>query len=187
MGKNNLVDIQNSKIYRTFAHIKGEANSIIARDVFIEDTSITITGDNNSIVIGANVKLRQANIIIRGTGCIVTIGDRTTFGGIRIINAGELNNITIGTDCLFSDHIELWASDTHPIFNEHGELINFEKPISIGNNVWVGSRVIILKGVSIGDGSVIGMGSIVTKDVPKDVVSAGSPNKTIKEKIKWNQ
>jgi len=185
--KRNIINIQNSDIYRTIAHITGEGNSIFAKDVFIEDSSITIHGNNNTILIGSKVKLRQANIIIRGNGCTITIGDRTTFGGIRIINAGDRNNISIGTDCLFSDYIELWGSDTHPIYNEDGLHINPEKPVSIGNKVWVGSKVIILKGVTIGDGSVVGMGSIVTKDIPPAVISAGSPNQTIKEKIKWNQ
>ena len=98
---------------------------------------------------------------------------------------GEHNAIKIGEDCLFADQIELWASDSHTIYNKEDEIINKEKPVIIGNKVWVGSRVIILKGITIADGSIIGMGSLVVNDVPATCVSVGSPNRVIKENIRW--
>lgn len=57
-----------------------------------------------------------------------------------------------------------------------------EKPVIIGNDVWIGSRVIILPGVHIGDGCVIGAGSVVTKNVPAYCVCAGNPAKVVKER-----
>jgi len=91
----------------------------------------------------------------------------------------------IGQDCLFADFIELWASDTHSIFNTDNEKINPEMSVTIGDRVWVGSHVIILKGVSINNDSVIGMGTLVTKNVPSNTINVGSPNRTIKEGISW--
>jgi acetyltransferase-like isoleucine patch superfamily enzyme len=102
-----------------------------------------------------------------------------------MVNVGENNTIAIGEHCLFSDHIEIWASDTHSIYNEKNEKLNIEKPVIIGSNVWVGSRVIILKGIEIGEGAIIGMGTVVTKNVPSKTISVGSPNKVIKENIRW--
>ncbi len=57
-----------------------------------------------------------------------------------------------------------------------------ERPVSIGNDVWIGARVIILPGVTIGDGCVIGAGAVVTKDVPAYSVCAGNPAKVVKER-----
>ncbi|MEO8887377.1 MAG: acyltransferase [Mucilaginibacter sp.] len=165
--------------------VEGKNNTIIAEEGFIARTEILIIGNNNKIILGKGVKLRGAIINMRGESCSIVIGEGTTFGGVRMINVGKNNAITIGSNCLFSDGIELWASDTHAILDESGAFINPEKPITIGNNVWVGSKVTILKGITIGDGSIIGLGSVVTKDVPAKVISAGYPNKTLKENISW--
>lgn len=54
-------------------------------------------------------------------------------------------------------------------------------PITIGNNVWIGCHVVINPGITIGDNSVIGAGSIVTKDIPPNVVAAGVPCRVIRE------
>ncbi len=57
----------------------------------------------------------------------------------------------------------------------------YAKPIKIGNNVWIGGNVVVLPGVTIGDNTVIGAGSIVVKDIPANVVAVGNPCKVIKE------
>ncbi|MEP7279954.1 MAG: acyltransferase, partial [Bacteroidota bacterium] len=106
-------------------------------------------------------------------------------GGVRIINVGTGNNISIGAGCLFADFIEIWGSDTHPIYNEKNELINKEEPIIIKDNVWVGARAAILKGVTIESGSIVGMGSLVVNDVPESCITAGNPNRIIKNNVRW--
>ena len=57
----------------------------------------------------------------------------------------------------------------------------YAKPIKFGNNVWIGGNVVVLPGVTIGDNTVIGAGSIVVKDIPANVVAVGNPCKVIKE------
>lgn len=57
-----------------------------------------------------------------------------------------------------------------------------EKPVTIGNDVWIGARVIILPGVTIGDGAVIGAGSVVTKNIPPNCICAGNPARVVKER-----
>lgn len=184
--KKNKIKLTNTKTSKTSIQINGFNNQLICNDSLIEKSSIVIQGRNNQLVISEKVKLRKANIVIRGDNCKIEIGTETTFGGIRMINVGKGNEITIGSNCLFSDQIELWASDTHSIFDEKGVLVNRERPIKIGDYVWVGSRVTILKGVSVSSGSVIGMGTIVTKDIPVNSISVGSPNKIIKTNISWS-
>ena len=57
--------------------------------------------------------------------------------------------------------------------------------IKIGNHVWIGANVTILKGVSIGDGSIVAAGSVVTKSIPEACLAAGVPAKVIKENVQW--
>jgi acetyltransferase-like isoleucine patch superfamily enzyme len=182
----NSIDFRKVIFEKSSLIINGSANSIQIKDAVVSHTSIRIDGEGNQINIAEGVRLMSAQIIIRGNNCKIHIGKKSTFGGIRIINVGSDNDIFIGESCLFADHIELWASDTHHIYNDENEIINKEKPVFIGNNVWVGSKVIILKGTTINDGSIIGMGSLVVNDVPAKSISVGNPNRTIKDNVKWS-
>lgn len=84
------------------------------------------------------------------------------------------NNVWIGPNCGI-------YTATHPLNSEERTAgIEFAKPITIGNNVWIGGNVCILPGVSIGDNTVIGAGSVVVKDIPSNVLAVGNPCKPIK-------
>jgi acetyltransferase-like isoleucine patch superfamily enzyme len=100
---------------------------------------------------------------------------------------GLNNYIKIGENCMFAENIELWASDSHPIYNIDNILINPSKPINIGNSVWVGSKSTILKGVSIGSGSIVGMSSVVTKNIEPGTINVGNPIRCIKTNIHWER
>jgi acetyltransferase-like isoleucine patch superfamily enzyme len=76
-------------------------------------------------------------------------------------------------------------SDLHQITDADGNWNPFEKPIVIGDHVWIGSNVTISKGVSIGDGAVIATGSLVTKDVAARTLAGGIPARRIRDNIDW--
>ncbi len=98
--------------------------------------------------------------------------------GCVILDCAE---VTIGSHTLIGPNVGLYAVD-HSI--DALERINggcCGKPIHIGKNVWLGGDVKILPGVSIGDNTIIGTGSIVTKDIPSNVIAAGNPCKVIRE------
>jgi len=181
----NKIKIYFSSLEKSNLYVKGNNNEIDINGALIANSKISITGSNNRLIIAKNTKIREVVINIRGNNCVIEIGENTTFGGARIVNVGIDNSIHIGKNCLFSDHIEIWASDTHSIFNDEAVMINHEKPIVIKDSVWVGSRVIILKGVTVGEGSVIGMGSMVTKDIGPHTINVGNPSKKVKESINW--
>lgn len=184
-NKHNLIRINNSEVIHSEFTMEGDGNEIIGYNIFIKNSSLSIKGKNNQIIFGDGVKLREGNLIIRGNNCKILIGNRSTFGGVRMVNVGANNVISIGKDCLFSDNIEIWASDTHAIYDENQNWINHEQPIYIEDNVWVGSKVTVLKGVSIGSGSIIGMCSVVTKNISPNMVCAGMPIRILKENISW--
>lgn len=184
--KSNILFLKNTKIEKSDISILGSLNELNVKNSIISHSNINIKGNNNKLIIEKDVKLRKVTVNIRGDNCKIIIGKGSSFGGARIVNVGFNNNISIGENCLFADNIEVWASDTHSIFNENKEMINSEKSIHIMNNVWIGSHVIILKGVTIENNSVIGMGSIVTNNVKKNAISVGTPNRIIRENITWD-
>lgn len=89
--------------------------------------------------------------------------------------------IYVGNDCMFAPNVVISTSGhpVLPILREHNYVYNL--PIRIGNNVWVGSGVQILPGVTIGDNSVIGAGSVVTSDIPANVIAMGIPCRVFRE------
>ena len=92
----------------------------------------------------------------------------------------DVAKVTIGDNCMFGPHIQIYTA-THPLeFKARNSGLEYAKPISIGNNVWVGGSSIICPGVTIGNNVVIGAGSVVTKNFPGDVAIAGNPAKIIK-------
>lgn len=108
----------------------------------------------------------------------VFIGDRT------FINMGltalDVAPIRIGADCQIGPHVQL-LTPTHPVEPEpRRDKLEAAKPITIGDNVWLGGGVIVCPGVTIGDNSVIGAGAVVTKDVPANVVAVGNPARVVR-------
>ena len=166
-------------------NVDESSNQLVIDNCNIENTSISITGTGNTVKIESGVILRSGELIVRGENCAVSIGKGSTFGGIRIVAVGNGSAIEIGENCLFSDKVEVWSSDTHPIYDEHNNVINHEGKITVLDRVWVGSRVTILKNVTIGSDSVVGMSSVVTKDVPKSSVVAGNPCRVVRQGITW--
>lgn len=89
--------------------------------------------------------------------------------------------VTIGDNVLIAPNVTISVTG-HPVHHElrkNGEMYSF--PVTIGNYVWIGSNVIINPGVTIGENSVIGAGSVVTKDIPPNVVAVGVPCKVLRE------
>lgn len=180
----NTVEMKSTSLERTFISINGSDNALAFNNSDIQKSKLLVEGNNNTVTIEKNTKVYSTSILIKGNNLKIQIGERTSIAGARIVNHGQKNNIIIGQDCMFSDQIEIWASDTHPIYSNH-ELLNSARSITISNRVWIGSRATILKGVKIGSDAVIGMGAIVTKDVQSGTVVAGNPAKVIKKGITW--
>lgn len=89
--------------------------------------------------------------------------------------------IHIGSGVLFAPNVTISATG-HPVhykLRPHGEMYSFA--VNIGDNVWIGSNVVICPGVTIGENSVIGAGSVVVKDIPPNVIAVGNPCKVLRE------
>ncbi len=105
------------------------------------------------------------------------IGDKCAIASFVNINSGAL--VTIGDNTIIAAHVQITTS-THNYLKVPYRSERNDKPIIIGNNVWIGSAAIIMPGVTIGDNAVIGAGSLVNKDVLENTLVYGVPAKLIK-------
>ena len=112
-------------------------------------------------------------------GCNMKIGEKVFFNFNCVVL--DVAPVTIGSRTLFGPNVQIYTA-THPLdHKERASGLEYAKPISIGEDVWVGGSAVVCPGVSIGDRSVIGAGSVVTKDIPADVFAAGNPCKVIRD------
>jgi acetyltransferase-like isoleucine patch superfamily enzyme len=96
---------------------------------------------------------------------------------LTILDSGK---VIIGNNVLIGPNVSIY-SVTHPFdYKERRKGYIQGKQITIGNDVWIGGNVVILPGVSIGDNTIIGAGSVVTKDIPSNVIAVGNPCRLIK-------
>ena len=89
--------------------------------------------------------------------------------------------VTIGDNCFIGPNVSIYTAchSTDPV--ERNNRVEWAEPVTIGDNVWIGGAVTILPGVTIGDNVTIGAGSVVTKDIPSDVVAVGNPCRVIRK------
>ncbi len=135
----------------------------------------TFRGDSRSNMIGIN---RRCMLSTHDSNAVISIGDNCGFSG-TVIGANE--KIIIGNDVLFGANTLITDFDWHGIAPDKRRTSKGDSgPVHISNNVFIGYGSIVLKGVTIGENSVIGANSVVTKDIPANVIAGGNPCKVIK-------
>lgn len=126
--------------------------------------------------------LHRSNLIGINHPCIMStfhsqaelhVGDNCGFSGTTI---GVFRKVVLGKNVRCGANTVISDGDWHQDDSRSGE----PKPITIHDNVWLGLNVIVLKGVTIGENSVIGAGSVVTKDIPANVIAAGNPCRVVR-------
>jgi len=112
----------------------------------------------------------------------IQIGSDVGLNGTSIVARSK--KISIGSGTMIASNVVILDSDYHVHYPPENRLTNpgfeFDADVIIGNNVWIGINSIILKGVNIGDGSIIGAGSVVVNNIPSGVIAAGNPARVIK-------
>ena len=126
---------------------------------------------------GEGVHVRPPFRLEYGTG--VSVGARTFFNYDCLML--DVAPVTVGADCQVASRVQ-FITATHPI-DPHVRRIGWEtaKPITVGDNVWLSSGVILCPGVTIGDDTVVGAGAVVTRDLPAGVVAMGVPARAVRE------
>ncbi len=138
--------------------------------------------NEGQIIIHDRVRFSSTVVPVElGTGPdgIIEIGEGTYINyGASI---GATKQVTIGRDCNIGTYVTLIDNDFHRLEPERRHETPESMPIILEDNVWIGAKAIVLRGVRIGTGSVIGAGSVVTKDIPPRSLAAGVPAKVIKQ------
>ena len=155
----------------------------------------------NATMLGSRVRLRgRPRVVARGqllvgdrvqlVSDVATLevvaesGGRLEIGDRVLLNFGcsivAFERVTIGARSLIGPHCMIMDTPFHHLEPDRRLEAPDTDPISIGENVWLGARVVVLPGVTIGDNSVVGIGSVVTSDVPPNSVAVGVPARVIR-------
>jgi acetyltransferase-like isoleucine patch superfamily enzyme len=148
--------------YNRLEHEDRAEKAALLKQIFAQADEVTFQGSLN---------------IVRGK--LISIGRKVFINyGVELAGAAT---ITIGHHTLIGPHVQIQTA-THPVDpTERQQWAFWAKPIVIGQNVWIGASAIICPGVTIGDHSVIGAGSVVTRDVPPCSLAVGNPAQVIRE------
>lgn len=188
-GSNNQIDIADSIVKNVNFDILGENNTItIDSETIADNLTFYIRGSNHRVHIGKNCRFtRGGTIWIEDEACNLLIGDNNYIVKADITIVEPNSSVKIGNNCMFAYDIDIRNSDSHSIISlDSGKRINPAKDIKIEDRVWIGAYSKILKGVTICQDSVVGIGSVVTKNVPNNTVVAGIPAKVVRENIIWD-
>lgn len=144
--------------------------------------------------IGAESSVRAVMVLERADAAI-RIGSRSQIGGRTLLDASD--RIEIGDDVLVSFDVLITDNDSHSLrFSERARDVAdwsagrkdwthvARAPVRIGDKSWIGARAIVLKGVTVGEGAMVGAGSVVTRDVPAWTLVAGNPARVIRELLR---
>ena len=187
-GENNVVEVpaeylamQNGR----FMFLGSNNRLVLGKGCTSKGVGFTL-GDNCNVVIGNNCQLAAFKVFMKHGGH-VGIGDNVAFTWETKIFLHEHGSVRIGPHCLIGSGSLLTCSDMHSIIDlDSGRRINASQNIAIGEHVWIGEDVKVLKGAVIGDDCVIGMSSIVTKEIPPNCVAAGVPARVVRKGVTWD-
>ena len=111
-------------------------------------------------------------------GLNLSIGDNVFVNFNTVIL--DCASVTIGEGTQMGPGVQLLAADHPRDPQARRSLLELARPVSIGSNVWIGAAAVVLPGVSVGDDSIIGAGSVVTRDIPAGVVAMGTPCRVVR-------
>lgn len=194
-GENNYVSF--GKNLKVDCRIMGNNNKIIIEDcINPSNLKIMIFGDNNKIIMKKPFRMRELFNIVIGSEYftrnknLIYIDEKFSCVRANVYVQQHNTPLTIGKDCMFSSNVEINTGEgIHLIFDKTtGEYLDIVDGIKIGNHVWVGKNVCLLKNTSIEDGCIVGLNSVVTKKFQEqNAVIAGNPAKICKKDIYWER
>ncbi len=197
--------------------IRGEGNVLQADGATLSGMELDVIGDNNRIIIGEGSLLSNVHIRIRGCGhsiefgnncrvsraavlwfedenCSLQVGPNTTMVEVHIAVTEPGSKVIIGEDCMFANDIDIRTGDSHSVIDAGtGKRLNYAADVIIGRHVWIAPHVVVLKGVTIGENSIIATGAVLTGSRrvgaahESGVIVAGNPAKVIKTGVSWKR
>lgn len=166
---------------------------IIEENVHLKNCVFEFRGNNNIITIKENAILTNVEFYLESDENEILIDSSTTMAGSHRgtvhLAAMEGKKIIIGADCMFADDISVRTSDSHSIIDNNGIRINMADDVVIGNHVWVGTGVLILKGTIVPDNCIVGAKTLISKKyVGTNSIIAGIPGRYVhKGEVNWSR
>ena len=170
--------------FRNKIRIKGTATLNISPNAKIVQCKIEILGSNNTLVIEEGVNIRNTQIEIVGENSLIHIAKECIVGHGSYLSAKEGKSLIIKEKCMLSRNVKIMTSDGHPVY-EDGNIINHAKDVLINEHVWLADNVTILKGVTIGAHSIVGINATLTHTIEANSIAVGNPAKVVKKNISW--
>jgi acetyltransferase-like isoleucine patch superfamily enzyme len=151
--------------------------------------SIHFQGSNNTLYWGPNITWPAAvNVRFSSNRQLLFWGEGSTSNGTVVILEGDERRTLIGDDCMFALNTRIYTSDLHAIVDMTAQTwINPPQDVLIHSHVWLGQDSLILKGVTIGSGSIVGAKSLVTKSIIPNGLVGGIPAKLLKSNVRWER
>jgi acetyltransferase-like isoleucine patch superfamily enzyme len=151
---------------------------------------IHVYGDETRFSIGQSTFVFQGRVFLYERSAEVRVGEMCSSNMVHVVSWGASGRVIIGDHCMFSFNIWLRASDEHGIIDFSGAdpcQTNLPQDVVIGSGVWVGQDALILKGITIGRGSLIGARSLVSGHIPEFVLATGSPARILRTNVTWSR
>ncbi len=168
-------------------NLRGAGSSVrLAADCATSPGFWIDVGSDCSIDIAENCTLH--NLFIHcGDRVRIRVGRDSGFSGHCRLLAHEPGSISIGNGCLFGGDVDISVSDMHSIVEvSSGRRLNPPADVEIDDRVWVGQRSLLLKGTTIGVGTVVGAGAVVTSTLPGNSLCVGVPARVVRSGISWH-
>lgn len=187
-GQGNRVEIPCALLKKTRIRILGDNNSLKIGDFSqLQGVSIEIHGSNNRIELGNWGTFNGTGIYVEQNNNVVCVGNHAHFYGNAELAAMEGTRLTVGEDCLCSSNIQIRTGDSHAVLDMSGCRTNPSRDVTLGNHVWLGRDVTILKGSSIGSHCLVGTRALVTGDLSEpNCALGGIPARVLKKQVDWS-
>lgn len=188
---NKIIVGENTNFTNSTVNFKGENNIVIISDKNnnIRDLTITFYGSESIFIKGKTEGRAQTRGVFRlGFGSLIAISDFVTCTNPILMSCSEGTQILLGEDCMFATNNHIRTEDAHLIFNAlTGDRVNTSQDIIIGAHVWLSYAAKVYRGSIIGDGSIVGLNSIVKGHFPNNCTISGSPAKIIRKNVAWDR
>lgn len=182
--KSNSLDVYiNNPVYPTAATIGVKPHYSAIDPPTFKLTRIELLG-GSKLFLETNTMILSGSYFTASNNAVISIGKNCYIS--QEVKINSRCGISIGNNVLVGYQTMIMDYDGHTIIYSSGKT-NENKPIVINDNVWIGCRVTILKGITIGSGSIIAANSCVVSNVPPNTMVAGNPAKVIKENISWKR
>ena len=186
--------INTGALQRALARLRGRATATIEPGARLLDSArIYNMGKRDDDILVGSGSIIRGELVRFAHGGKITIGKLCYIGeGTRVWSGAH---ISIGDHVLIAHNVSIFDNLTHPIDwqerRDHfgaiattGHPVDIDlgdRPVEIGDDVWIGAHALVLRGVKIGDRAIVAAGAVVTRDVPADTIVAGNPAKPVRQ------